>query len=1230
MRRLVWIVLLLIATTGVQAQASTPKPGDPPVLAKITISPSADQGSVTISGSSGAVFANAYLSIRNLYTDATAYTQAGVTGNFTTSIAGTDDTPFWISPSSQRLIPEGQTPPAFTTGSLPGGPGVIVYRLSHTAPATPPATQIAIDGDLSDWNTYPDAKHFDKGTRAVYALWNLNSLYVAFSGSYVTTAYTKLQLRFTIDLDSYTLTFDPRQARPADLVMVNPAQRDLGTLIVAAQQASDIELRIPLSFVERPAQVSLDSVSWLNADGKQISADTIDASLKQQQADDGILHPTISGSPTPFALSGALGENGDTWSIQGQAAGQSFLPGDTLNIQMSVDYGSSDVASDTQMIGVLALQPIARSADGKVHLVGGISTNNGWSTMLTPSGMPIDNLDSSVTLGEATAQPYQMIRGADDVRFPLDFSVMIPADLPSGLYVPLFKGYTQPAKANRVAWDSGLPARLPLILNIGAVHNVRLLWTLFADDPSSGSRGILPDEDRSYAALSNRVRFDSPTYILQPFKPGTTEPIGYPLEPYLLDELSNSYTDSSAPLIPFVFPAGQLRAKVTLPDGTVDDLGSTEIAQNQLSTAAQDERTLFGAQSPIDEFRLSTLNPKFSAYKFTHYGDYRITLMGSLQDAFGNQYQGGGTYHVVAAEPLDLIPGALSGTPFEVGDSLNFGLHLSPGVPADITEVVTVYPLDSIAPITQKITGKANSNGYFQPTTPFVFNTPGEYIIDYEARYTDAANRLWAASLRSAGVIASPDSTIVAHGARGLPDVISDQRPAWFSLPQYEQSANVNPDPVTLNFPYHSGDIEWVDDGSGNLIRSVIRVQELGVQDFARWLTSTLPNYVSDNHIALAQLANQGEMPVAMIGQGGDSAALHPDQIASDSYSYVSAVRPNVTVRQYVSGGEDGGLPLRWDEDDPLNRQIGAGSNGNAPNDVIFLFGGAVIREAKVRDTAIYGALAVVTDNDTPRIYPPDRGSAGGPDGGPLLTINNQPVDMFIDMTGVQPGERLMVGDTVAVAGQVAPTIAATVTTTFTSPSGKVTRFTSQANAIGYDFDPASQFTVDEPGVWSVGVHVEEMGVTSAGTIMPPAPEGSVLGAQNEQFSIYVLPQNSTPLAWNPLLMDTIIPIVSPYNFSFTLPSDWKQIQVYHTLTTPGLIIEDGQIHANGRSFSYTYSEPLQNRAFPNLETDGRSGLYLSDVRTLTFVATGVDASGKQQIRSRTFTLMHDRLITTE
>ena len=290
-------------------------------------------------------------------------------------------------------------------------------------------------------------------------------------------------------------------------------------------------------------------------------------------------------------------------------------------------------------------------------------------------------------------------------------------------------------------------------------------------------------------------------------------------------------------------------------------------------------------------------------------------------------------------------------------------------------------------------------------------------------------------------MIASPNGSLIAHGARGLPGIANPLRPAWFSLPQYTAVTGTPTDPVTLSYPYHSGDVAWVNDGSDSSIDPVIRVQDTSVQSgtgsFANWLTSTLPNYPSDTHLSINQLADEGELPVEMIGQNG-SAALHPDQIASDSYTYISAVRPNVSVRQFVDGGDSGGLNLSWDQDDPLNRQIGAGVNGNRPDDFIFLFGGAVVREAKFRDTAVYSALAVITSGDTPRIYPPDRGAAGGADGGPLLTINGQPVDMFFDMTGVQPGERLTVGDQIALAGQVAPTLTGTVVATFTSPSGKL------------------------------------------------------------------------------------------------------------------------------------------------------------------------------------------------
>lgn len=1220
MRRIVLFVILLLGAFGAAAQSELPQPGDPPVLEHITVSPPSEDGSVTINGSAGAVFSNAYVIIRNLYTGTTAYERASITGSFSAQLDGLENTPYWISVSQEQITASAQNQP----GSLPGGPGAILYApFSEPPPPTQAITQLAIDGNPSDWSAYPDAVHFSSEERAIDALRNAASLYVLLSGTYVSRIYTQLEVRFTIDTNSYTIMLNPREMQPAALARVNPTARDLGTLNVAARRASAVELRIPLSFLTRADRLTLDRVRAFDTTGAEILSDTIGLEIPPRDESDGIYRAqnTLGKSATPFSIAGTLRQSSGSWSARGRAESLALTPGDRWQVEMNVNYGESAVPDDARMIGAIAFQPIVREVNDEMRVVGDAASNNGWSNILTPSGLPIDNLSSSVELGEATAAPYQLIRDSDAVQFPLDFSVTVPDDLPPGLYVPVFSGFTRFSDGTRGAWDNAL-TRLPLVVSVGGVDHARLLWTLFADHPSDGSRGTLADEDRNFAALSNRVRFNSATYILPPFNPGTRTPVGYPLEPYLLNELPNRYADTSEPLIPFRFPGGRLSASVTRPDGSVDNLGSADIDQNQLSTTAADERALFGEQSPVDEFRLTTLNPQFSAYHFDQYGEYTVTVTGSLSDVWGNTYDGGGTYRILAAELLDLTPGVLPGTPFEVGNAFNFGLHLSPGYPAEITIQLRVYPLDGSTPSERTVTGTANANGYFQPNTvPFVFSAPGEYVVDYEARFTAPDGRLWAASLRGAGVIAGLNSALVAHGERGVPGVVSPIRPAWFDEREIAEIGAAATPLTQLFFPYYSGDVAWIPDGRADGITPQLTVQDLGGA-YEQQLVAAIPDYRSDAGLSIYQLVGQDELPVYSAG------AAMTDYMSS--YRYVSAVRPNVSVRQFVVGSDSGTLALDWDNDDPLNRQIGAGMSGNRPGDFIFLFGGAVVRAGEVRDSAIYGALAVVTDDEPARIYPPDRGAAGSADGGALLTINDQAVDAFFVPTGVQPGEVLHLGDTIAISGQVAPTLPARVTTTLTAPSGRAYHFSGRANAIGYYYSPASRLMVDEPGLWTVSISVVLEGTTSAGQVEPPVPEGSVLGAQDQQFSIYVLPDDAEPLPWNPLLNDTIIPIVSPYNFSFILPEDWSQIRAYYTLTTPGYIIEDGALDLNGRNFTYQYTAPLQSRVFPNLEDDGRSGIYIADVRTLTFVATGVDASGTFQMRSRTFTLMHDRLMTTE
>ncbi len=117
------IILWSFMSLGItSAQAPTLVQGDPPNAALINISAPDEQGVVTISGASGAVFPLAQLAIRNLFTEQTVYVNASITGTFTTTLYGPGRTPFWISPAVS--IPDNlRNRPV----GLPGGSGIIIY-----------------------------------------------------------------------------------------------------------------------------------------------------------------------------------------------------------------------------------------------------------------------------------------------------------------------------------------------------------------------------------------------------------------------------------------------------------------------------------------------------------------------------------------------------------------------------------------------------------------------------------------------------------------------------------------------------------------------------------------------------------------------------------------------------------------------------------------------------------------------------------------------------------------------------------------------------------------------------------------------------------------------------------------------------------------------------------------------------------------------------------------------
>ncbi len=1245
---IVLITLLLLA--GAQSLAQNgfvPAVGDPPVAANIAVSAPNEAGIVTISGTPNAVFPSAQLAIRNLYTEQTVYVQAGLTGTFETRLFGPGNTPFLISPAVEIPARLRDLP-----GSLPGGPATIVYGNS-VLPASPatPITPLIIDGSVTDWEQIGGARFEAADGAVVYGLRNTESLYIALALPRIPTDYWKMGVTYTLEGATYEVLLDPRLVEEAATwKRLTPIENDLGTLAAVKTQAAAIELRIPLEPLRATLgavleSATLDRLDFLAADNSSLLSISLASDFPAFDEVDGLVYPDGArlADATPFTVSGPVAQGAGVWHAAGRVNQLDFAPGDRLRLQMDVNLSASDLPETLvglSMVGQLRLQPLV-DADG-VQAAGGLNSNNGWSTVRTPSGLVVDNLRSDFVLGDVVVPAPQVLRRDDQLIFGLDFDLELPETLPSGRYGLIFQGYGQVGNGNRFQWqDNGLLGigpgisrlhltRLPLVLNLGEVATGHLIWGLLMDDPSEGSRGILAREDQSRAALSNRVRFNSPTYILPPFvDPAGEEARRYSLEPYLLAQLPNAYQSTGAPLIPFELPSGDITVKVTRPDGIVENLGRSTIIQNRLSTVALDERDRFGRQSPLDIYRLTTLNPMFSGYQFSQYGAYVIEVQGDLIDIWGNAYAGGGTYDVLVAEQFDMELGVLSGTPFEVGDAFYPGLKVSPGTPADVTVTARIYPLDGSPVIEQEISGQANRYGYFA-AAGFTFTVPGEYVIDYEARYTDSLGRLWAGSFRSAGVIAQPDSALIAHGQRGLNDYYPGTRPAWFSTRTY------GPDdaPLRLNYPYHSGDVLWYTAGDRNTVRPTITVQDT-VGHYADWLVNALGDYRSLDGLSITRRAQRAELPVGVTG--GNQPDFNPvlEPVVNEAYTYISVVRPGLTVRQFVVGSDDEGLLLHWDMDDPYNEQIGSGLKGDLVGDYVFMFGGAVARnpEAAIAETAIFGSTGFVTDErDTlgARVYPPYRGNAGGADGGPLLNVLDEPVTMFFHPTGVRPGQVLAIGDTLAIAGQMAPALASDVRVTVTNPAGETQLFTGQANVIGYFYDPAHNLTVDQPGIWKVEIETWHEGLTSAGPIVDAVPMGGVLGVE-DRFAVYVVPEDEPALAWNDDRQDFAVPGALPYNFNFAIPEGWVNAQVDHTVTIPGFLLRSGPLNVSGTSFSFQHNPTNLNALFPNVEVDARlDGPAAADPVTLTFVVTGEDADGQPQIRTRIFTLFYDRLITLE
>jgi hypothetical protein len=958
----------------------------------------------------------------------------------------------------------------------------------------------------------------------------------------------------------------------------------------------------------------------------------------------------------PFGAAGCAGGPPDKsdarWWISGTVStpgGLHVQPGDTIRVD-----GTLRVASQAMGVGYdprglvlpcgLALVPLFDDDGNQLEsLEPGLNDHIFMSTLLAPTGLPIerDSADESLILAWADVDDLQTV-ATGVVEGTLALSVTLPITMSAGVYAPRVACHTpglpaDPAPLTRV-WGldrAANEAYLP-ILRIGQPQTPHLITTLLSNTYTGGARGARAREDSDRFELSTMVVYQPQRFIAPRVDPISGKPIAYRLEPFLP---MLSFTDRafpSVPLVPCAFPSGQLDVLVGKPDGTTERLGPARFVQSysfQPATLAGDDLHL-GAPFLADMYSLTTRDDAFR-YAFDQYGHHVITLTGVISDVWGHSYTAGGTYDVWIARELDLDPGQLPTTPYEVGDAFSPALQVYPGVPAHVDIQLVLLPdSDPAQAIRHTVRGQANRFGSFHPgpdTSPIILTAPGEFRVDVHATYTDTEGTMWAGSVTWGNVVETPGTPLVAHGRHGIDNApaIGQQWFLWKNLSEEDQRDHIY-------YPFQRGDIVWGSEadvpGGDSLIPAVtIQDTEGAIQSIIEARHSYPHSALSQGPGTFAERVTASEIPLFSTASSGVYPDRFPDQIDQWGYSYRSSERPGVRVRELVS--EDSNLMGYWRFSDMYGGQIGMGREGDLPNDYKFQFGGAVFRNLTrdIDEYAIYSAMWVLLPNDDPigtRVMPPYQGMGGGSqDGGPLMTLKGQDVDVFFLPMGVRPGSVLEVGDAFSFSGHVAPPLDSRVTVTVTSPSDMVRMIDGHANKVGWFYAPSGDFVVDEPGFWRVEVRVLHDRVYQPGGLMPTSHNtGTVLGASEGQYAFYVVEPGAPRLSitapapgfltW-PNGLEAV-------NIEGTIPAGLSAPVVSYTIAMPGFILEQGTVTPAGGTFTVAYDPVTLHNDFPNIDLaapeEWRPGLS-DEVLITLFLADGDGA-----FRANTVTLFGEEV----
>jgi hypothetical protein len=871
-----------------------------------------------------------------------------------------------------------------------------------------------------------------------------------------------------------------------------------------------------------------------------------------------------------------------------------------------------------------------------------------WFTahLFTPTGLPIEHEAAGDFVPLVTVNFEEMYCISEHtIEGTSGGSFTVPSSLSPGTY--LLEAYVDRGGVPRTTdlplvpvWNHNGPlAPLPPI-TIGEPAPPRIPWTLLADYPINGHRGLQAREDVGHFDMPTRVVYPPNRVVVPRLDRRTMETLVYRLEPGSNWMSGTDRRLPNPPRIPLDLPSGSLTVEVHKPDGSTDVLGSALVRQSSARTPTLPDGTYldFGTGHVGDIYHLATMDEAFE-YRFEQDGDHTIVLEGHVQDVYGNLYPIDVTYDVTVANILDLDPAQLPTTPYVRGGAFAPGLHVFPPVPAEVSVTLVQMPYsDPSLAFTTTVTGVANRFGYFQPPpgAAITMEAPGEFRVDITAIFDGGDDGLWMGTMTWGGVIEGPEPQIVAHGRRGMDhsdDTLYDM-PIWFDRAYIE--AHPEKKGIEVYYPYFSGDVHWGDETPGekigDSIHSIITVEDPpGGVDIYGIMQSHFPRakncyrFPPEGCTATGFISRTliDEAPLFITTQSGIDPGVAPEEVDLWGYWYASSERPDVRVRELVS--EDGMGTAYWRFDDTYGYQIGEPADGDQPGDIKWEFGGAVFRvvseTSPINEYAIYSSLWVLLPHGDPtglRITAPFRGANGTTiDGGPILTMTVEgavrEIDVLFLPKGVRPGDVLEVGDTVSFSGHVGPPLDSRVEVAIISPSGVPHHAVLRANKIGWVYDPGFDFPVGEPGRWTVDVFVEHDRPLAYAAAPTSHNTGTVMGTLG-RYEFYVVEPGSPRLflmSPEPGFITWPRGEIEPIHVRGFAPPETEA--VCYTIHDKGVVMGQGTvIPESSGAFTVTYDAVALHENFSMLSLTAHEGERegLADEVTINLLAVGGELRG--------------------